>query len=128
VLLTPRMLWGNDTGRWHCIRRTLMVRPFPRNSTCSQPETVAGLIRERSVSLREPSPSAPVGHCSVYRPSAAYSSLGSMFVAIAMRLVRLYIEAISATSHASCNVRPASSSASRSALHTSRGVSVSFSA
>ncbi len=63
-----------------------------------------------------------------YRPSRAYSSLGSMFVAIAMRLVRLYIEAISATSHASSSVRPAMISVLMSARVMSRGVRVSFSA
>ena len=59
---------------------------------------------------------------------AAYSSLGSMFVAIAMRLVKLYIAAISATSHASSNVRPTASRLCRSASPASCGVSVSFSA
>jgi hypothetical protein len=57
-----------------------------------------------------------------------YSGLGSMLVAMAMRLVRLYIALISATSHASSSVRPTSSSVWRSARVISRGRSVSFSA
>src|SRR3954453_9608426 len=57
-----------------------------------------------------------------------YSSLGSMLVAIAIRLVRLYIAAISATSQASSSERPTSSSDRRSSRVISTGVSVSFSA
>ena len=51
---------------------------------------------------------APVTHAG--RAWPLYSSLGSMFVAIAIRLVKLYIAATSATSQASSRLSPASSS------------------
>src|SRR5947209_1507130 len=57
-----------------------------------------------------------------------YSALGSMLVAIAIRLVRLYIAVISATSHASSRLRPTSRSDWRSSRVTSCGLRVSFSA
>ena len=62
------------------------------------------------------------------RACPLYSTFGSMFVAIAMRFVRLYIALISATSQASSSVRPASRRVWRSSRVTSRGRSVSFSA
>ena len=52
--------------------------------------------------------SEPGGNVQPGRAWPLYSSLGSMLVAIAMRLVRLYIALISATSQASSSVRPAS--------------------
>src|ERR1044072_3487882 len=50
--------WGNDTGRWHCIRRTLLVRPFLMNSTCSPAETVDDLIRGRAAPSGQSAPAA----------------------------------------------------------------------
>jgi hypothetical protein len=64
----------------------------------------------------------------VGRACPLYSGLGSMFVAIAMRFVRLYMAVISATSHASSRVSPASSRVWRSSRVISRGCNVSFSA
>src|SRR3954447_1240271 len=57
-----------------------------------------------------------------------YSSLGSMFVAIAMRLVKLYIEATSATSQASSSDNPLSRRLWMSVSVSDCGCRVSFSA
>src|SRR5689334_12392031 len=57
-----------------------------------------------------------------------YSSFGSWPVARAIRLVKLYIEAISATSQTSSLVSPAFSSATRSSSPMRCGSAVSFSA
>ena len=70
----------------------------------------------------------PVGSPAGQRDSAWYSSFGIMSVAIAIRFVKLYIAAISATSHASSRVRPTASNDAMSSLVISRGVRVSFSA
>jgi hypothetical protein len=128
VLHTPRMLMRQRHRALALLRRTLLVRPFIANSTVSRRAAEIEFIRTFVEGCPRSAASMHRARCVGYLASAEYSALGSMFVAIAIRLVRLYIAAISATSHASSSVSPASSSVCRSARSISRGVSVSFSA
>jgi hypothetical protein len=142
-----RYAWSPGSSDAPAVAASSGHRHDPRRR--SQPAPATATIRAGGRSqLRPPPRSAPATNlrpplrCPPFKTGASrprrhpqpgracplYSSFGSMFVAIAMRFVRLYIALISATSQASSSVRPASRSVWRSSRVTSRGRSVSFSA